>query len=278
MTTEQPSPADTPADRYTHGHHASVVSRHARRTAERDAAFLLPSLRPGMRLLDVGCGPGTITTGLARLVAPGEVVGIDVAAEVIESARTHAAEVGATNARFETANVYDLPYEAGSFDAAYANQVMQHLAKPVDALAEMRRVVRPGGLVAVRDADYATMTAWPRSSSVDRWLEVYHAVAERNGADPDAGRRLRAWASAAGLVDLEVTAVVELMSEPGEAADWGRSWAERALHSNFKPQAIEYGIATEAEIDAIADGWRAWADSPEAFFMFVHIQCIGRVS
>ncbi|MDA0302165.1 MAG: methyltransferase domain-containing protein [Chloroflexi bacterium] len=276
MTSEQPLSADVPADRYTHGHHASVVSRHALRTAEREAAYLLPRLHPGLRLLDVGCGPGTISSGLARAVAPGEVVGIDVSADVIDRARAHVAEAGATNARFETANVYDLPYEAGSFDVAHAHQVMQHLADPEAALAEMRRVLRPGGLVAVRDADYATMSAWPRAASIDRWLEVYHAVAARNGADPDAGRRLRSWVSAAGFVDLEVTAVVELLADPADAADWGRSWAERALYSNFRPQAIEYGVATAEEIEAIARGWREWAESPEAFFMFVHVQCIGR--
>lgn len=275
--TEQQQPG-APVDTYTHGHHASVVSRHARRTAEREAAYLLPRLQPGMRLLDVGCGPGTITTGLARAVSPGEVVGIDVSDDVIESARAHAAEVGATNARFETASVYALPYADGSFDVAHAHQVMQHLADPVAALAEIRRVLRPGGLVAVRDADYATMTAFPPSPHVDAWLRVYHEVARRNGAEPDAGRRLRSWAQAAGLVDLEVTAVVELMAQPDEAADWARSWAERAQHSNFRPQAIEYGIATAEEIDAISRGWREWADHPEAFFMFVHVECIGRAS
>ena len=205
-------------------------------------------------------------------------MGIDVSEDVIATASAHVAEAGVTNARFETANVYALPYEDASFDIAHAHQVMQHLGDPVEALTEMRRVVRPGGLVAVRDADYATMIAWPRAASVDRWLEVYHAIAARNGADPDAGRRLRSWVTAAGFVDVEVTAVVELMSDPVEASDWGRSWAERALHSNFRPQAIEYGIATDDEVRAIARGWREWAESPEAFFMFVHIQCIGRVS
>ncbi len=268
--------AQPPADPYTHGHHPSVVSRHARRTAEHDAARLLPHLRPGMRLLDVGCGPGTITTGLARAVAPGEVVGIDVSPEVIEEARAHALAVGAANARFETANIYALADAAGTFDVAHAHQVMQHLAAPVDALTEMRRVLRPGGIVAVRDADYATMTAWPRSAAVDRWLAVYHAVAARNGADPDAGRRLRSWLLAAGFVDVEVTATVELMADPAAAADWGRSWAQRALHSNFRTQAIEYGIATDDEVQEIARGWDAWAESPEAFFMFVQIECIGR--
>ncbi len=278
MTSEQPHPAETPADRYTHGHHASVVSRHARRTAEREAAYLLPRLQPGMRLLDVGCGPGTITAGLARALAPGEVVGIDVSDGVIAIASAHVAEVGVANARFETANVYALPYETASFDVTHAHQVMQHLAAPVDALTEMRRVLRHGGLVAVRDADYATMTAWPRTASVDRWLEVYHAIAARNGADPDAGRQLRSWVIAAGFRDVEVTATVELMADPADAADWGRSWAERTLQSNFRAQALEYGIATDEEITAIARGWEAWAESPDAFFMFVHVECIGRAS
>lgn len=269
--TNQPA-----ADRYTHGHHASVVSRHARRTAERDAAYVLPSLGPGMRLLDVGCGPGTITTGLARAVAPGEVVGIDVAEDVIDAARAHAAEAAVANVRFETASVYALPYADRTFDVAHAHQVLQHLARPVEALAEMRRVLRPGGIVAIRDADYASMIAWPRSPAIDRWLEVYHAVAARNGADPDAGRRLRAWATEAGFVELRVTATVELMAEPAEAADWGRSWAERARHSNFGRQAVEYGIATAAEVEVIAQGWQTWAERPEAFFMFVHVECIGR--
>ena len=272
MTSEQP----VPADRYTHGHHASVVSRHARRTAERDAAYLLPRLSPGMRLLDVGCGPGTITAGLARAVAPGEAVGIDVAEDVIQRAREHAAAGPAASARFEVANVYALPFESASFDAAHAHQVMQHLARPVEALAEMRRVLRPGGLVAVRDADYATMTAWPKSPAIDRWLQVYHAIAARNGADPDAGRRLRSWVLAAGFVDVEVTAAVELMADPADAADWGRSWGERARHSGFAAQAIEYGCATAAEVEDIARGWEEWAESPDAFFMFVHVQCLGR--
>ena len=145
-----------PSDRYTHGHHASVVGQHARRTAEREAAYLLPRLQPGMRLLDVGCGPGTITTGLARAVAPGETVGIEVVPDVLVQAREHAASEGVTNVRFEEASVYALPYADVSFDVAHAHQVLQHLTKPEDAAREVLRVLKPGGLFAVRDADYAT--------------------------------------------------------------------------------------------------------------------------
>jgi ubiquinone/menaquinone biosynthesis C-methylase UbiE len=263
-------------DRYTHGHHASVVGQHARRTAERDAAFLLPHLRAGMRLLDVGCGPGTITTGLARAVAPGDVVGIELVDGVIEQAREHAAREGIDNARFEYGDVYALPYADASFDAAYAHQVLQHLARQADALAEMHRVLRPGGLVAVRDADYQTMLAWPRLPEIDRWLEVYHAVAWENGAEPDAGRRIPSWLTSAGFVDIEVTATPMLFRDRADVENWGFSWADRVTKSSLASQAIEYGFATREELDGIAEGWRRWARDPEALFLYVNVEGLAR--
>jgi SAM-dependent methyltransferase len=263
------------SDRYTHGHHASVVGQHARRTAERDAGYLLSRLRPGMRLLDIGCGPGTITTGLARAVAPAEVVGIDVAPAVIEEAARHLAESGVTNARFEVASVYALPYDDASFDVVHAHQVLQHLAKPADAAREAFRVLKPGGLLAVRDADYATMQAWPRLPEIDRWLEVYHAVATRNGADADAGRRLPAWLREAGFEAVETTGDAIVFAEPDAVRNWGLSWAERILRSSLAEQAVEYGIASRADLEAISTGWRRWADSPDALFMYTNIQSIG---
>ncbi|MEX2228937.1 MAG: methyltransferase domain-containing protein [Dehalococcoidia bacterium] len=262
-------------DTYTHGHHPSVVRRHQQRTAEKDAAYLLPRLSPGMRLLDVGCGPGTITVGLAAAVAPGEVVGIDVVDEVLTQARAHAAGAARANVRFEQASVYALPYEDATFDAAHAHQVLQHLSRPADALREIRRVLRPGGIIGVRDADYATMSGWPRSPALDRWLDVYHRVATRNGADADAGRRIRSWLREAGFADIELFPTVELYVE-AEAADWGNSWAERVLHSSLAEQALAYGVATRDELEAIAAGWRAWARADGALFMFVQIAALAR--
>ena len=116
--------AETPQDRYTHGHHESVVQNHARRRAEVDAWFLLPRLSAGMSLLDVGCGPGTITVGLARAVAPGEVTGIDLSEEVLAQAREHAASESVDNLTFELGDVYQLDYEDGAFDVVYANQLL----------------------------------------------------------------------------------------------------------------------------------------------------------
>ena len=131
------------SDTYLHGHHDSVLRSHRWRTAENSAAYLLPRLRPDARVLDVGCGPGTITADLAGLVPDGEVTGIDAAVGVLAQARQEAERRGRDNVRFETGDVYRLGYPDGTFDVVHAHQVMQHLSNPVAALREMRRVL-PG--------------------------------------------------------------------------------------------------------------------------------------
>ena len=262
------------SDSYTHGHHASVVQQHLRRTAEEAASFLLPKLTAQMRILDVGCGPGSISVGLARHVPAGEVVAIDVAEEVLDVARQRAADEEVTNIRFEPASVYELPYEDAAFDAVYAHQVLQHLSDPVAALREASRVLKPGGMVAVRDADYGTMVEWPKSPEIGRWRDIYHAVAEANNADADAGRALPSWLRHAGFSAVEVFLDNWRFDDPETVRNWGESWAVRTTDSAFGKQAVQYGIATEVDLAEIAAGWRAWTTDPDAFFMFIHVGCL----
>ena len=135
-------------ERYSHGHHESVLRSHQGRTAENSAGFLLPHLEAGQDLLDVGCGPGTITTDLAQRVAPGRTTGIDLSSDVIATARQTQDQAGRTDVVFEQASVYELPFADKTFDVVYAHQVLQHLSEPVAALIEMRRVLREGGVLA----------------------------------------------------------------------------------------------------------------------------------
>ncbi|HZN15376.1 MAG TPA: methyltransferase domain-containing protein [Acidimicrobiales bacterium] len=250
-------------DTYSHGHHDSVLRSHRARTAENSCAYLLPSLKPGLDLLDVGCGPGMITADLARRVAPGRVLGIDVVsvAQVDDPP---------DNLSFSTGDVYALEFEDASFDVVHAHQVLQHLTRPVDALREMRRVLRPGGTLAVRDSDYAGFVWAPDDPRLDRWMELYHQLTERNGAEADAGRYLLGWAQAAGFTDVVATSSTWTFADTDTRRWWADVWADRVEQSGYGEQSLAYGLSTPEELAAIATAWREWATRPDAFFAVLH--------
>jgi SAM-dependent methyltransferase len=268
----------SPAETYTHGHHDSVLRSHRWRTAANSAAYLLPKLAPGQRLLDIGCGPGTITLDLARLVAPGQTIGLDREVQPLVSARAAAVEQGVHNVGFTVGDVYQLDFPDDSFDVVHAHQVLQHLTDPVAALREMGRVCRSGGYLAVRDADYAAMTWYPDNPRLDRWLELYRRVARDNGGEPDAGRRLLSWAHAAGFSDVASTATVWCYSTSDERAWWGGLWAERITESALAHHAVVGGFANSAELAELADGWRDWAAQDDGWFAVLNAEVLCRVA
>lgn len=262
--------------RYTHGHSESVLRSHTWRTAENSCAYLLDDLGPGIDLLDVGCGPGTITTDLARIVAPGRVVGVDTSHEVLLKASELASARGVTNTMFEPADVYALPYGNASFDVVHAHQVLQHLDDPVAALREMRRVLRPHGVLAVRDVDYGGMRWFPRLPGLDEWLDLYQQIARRNGGEPDAGPRLLGWVRAAGFTDTTATASTWCYADDETRHWWAGVWADRVQHSRFAEHAEELGLADASGLEAMADAWREWGEREDGWFAMVHGEVVAR--
>ncbi|RKN35119.1 methyltransferase domain-containing protein [Streptomyces hoynatensis] len=261
---------------YTHGHHESVLRSHRWRTAENSAAYLLPELRPGLDLLDVGCGPGTITADLAALVAPGRVTAVDSSPGVLDTARAEAAARGLTGVTFATADVRALDLPDGSFDVVHAHQVLQHLGDPVAALREMRRVCRPGGVVAARDADYATMTWYPQVPGLDDWLALYRRLARANGGEPDAARRLVSWARAAGFTEVTASASAWCFASLEERSWWSELWAARITRSALAEQAVSSGEATREELERLAAAWREWGAAEDAWFGIIHGEILCR--
>ncbi|MEZ5093887.1 class I SAM-dependent methyltransferase [Nocardioides sp.] len=266
---------DAAGGRYTHGHAESVLRSHRWRTAANSAAHLLPHLRPGLDLLDVGAGPGTITADLAELVAPGAVTAVEVSEEAAAVTRDGLASRGVA-AEVRVADVHALPFDDGSFDVVHAHQVLQHVADPVQALREMARVARPGGLVAVRDSDYHGFVWAPASPALDRWLQLYDVVARGNGGDPDAGRHLVRWAREAGLEVLSATSSTWCFAEPADREWWGGLWADRLTRTTLGEQIVTAGLADPGELAEIAAGWRAWADDPDGWFSVLHAELLVR--
>ncbi|WP_367046390.1 methyltransferase domain-containing protein [Streptomyces sp. Je 1-332] len=261
---------------YTHGHHESVLRSHTWRTAANSAAYLLDAVKPHMRILDIGCGPGTITADLAELVPEGHVTGVDHAPGILDRARATAAERGLENVEFAVADVHALDYPDDSFCVVHAHQVLQHVGDPVRALSEMRRVCAPGGIVAARDADYSAMTWYPNSPVMDGWLELYLRVARANGGEPDAGRRLKSWALAAGFDDVTASSGTWCYSSAEERAWWSGLWADRTVASAYAERAVRDGHADAGELRTIADAWREWGSRDDGWFTVLHGEILCR--
>jgi ubiquinone/menaquinone biosynthesis C-methylase UbiE len=261
-------------DVYIHGHHDSVLRSHRWRTAENSAGYLLGRLNPGDHLLDVGCGPGTITVDLARILTDGQVLGVDREPDILISARELAAKSNVSNLTFEVGDVYHLQYPDGRFDVTHAHQVLQHMADPVAALVEMRRVTRRGGIVAAREGDYGAMNWYPAMAELDDWLALYYKVARSNHGEPDGARHLRSWALQAGFSEVETQASIWCYATGEERQWWGDLWADRATKSTFATQALELQLADGASLQRISDAWRRWADHEDAIFLIPHVEVI----
>jgi SAM-dependent methyltransferase len=257
--------------RYTHGHHDSVLRSHRWRTAENSAGYLLSHLHPGMDLLDVGCGPGTITRDLARRVAPGSVVGLDASSSVIDEAAGGSEIAGLT---FEVGDLFQLRFDNAQFDVVHAHQVLQHVDDPVAALTEMRRVCRPGGIVAVRDADLLATRFFPDDPVLERAHAAYGTLTQVNGANWDAGRKLLHWALEVGFSSIAPSASAWCFATPADRAWWGDLWADRYTQSSVAEQLLEHGIATREDLSEFAAAYRRWAECPDGWWAVLHSEVV----
>ncbi|MCU1594024.1 MAG: putative ubiquinone/menaquinone methyltransferase [Frankiales bacterium] len=257
---------------YTHGHHESVLRSHRWRTLENSAAYLLPHLTSTSTVLDVGCGPGTITADFARRV--GHVTALERTADALDLARVEMKDL--SNASFVVGDVHALDLPDDSFDVVHAHQVLQHVADPVQALREMRRVCKPTGLVAVRDSDYLGFVWFPRLPELDRWMELYQAAAIGNGGEPQAGRRLLSWARRAGFREIVPSSSTWCFATPEDRDYWGGMWKDRILQSALTTQLLNDGLSTPAELQGISDAFGAWAEDEDGWFSLLHGEVLAR--
>jgi ubiquinone/menaquinone biosynthesis C-methylase UbiE len=200
------------ADTYGLGYSAPAIAFMAERNAETHAGFFVSQLRPGWHVLDAGCGPGTITLGLAHLVQPGQVTGIDVEDSQFSSARERA-ELEELNVKFQAASVYELPFEDGSFDAVFSHALLEHLSDPGAALVELRRVLKLGGLIGVRAGDLGGTLIDAASDGPAQAFAAYLASQINDSKDPHVGRKLGRLLRRAGFEVQKMTACYEVITE-----------------------------------------------------------------
>jgi SAM-dependent methyltransferase len=251
-----------------------------RYVADRDAArflpFLLPHVRSGIDVLDVGCGVGSIALDLAPKIVPGRIVGVDADDEQLEVARRAAAERGLDNATFATASVHALPFEDASFDVVYANAVLMYVREQVRALAEMRRVLRPDGVAAVTDDDLGTVVISPESPELRLAPRLFERAVAHEGGDARYSRHLRTLMLEAGFARTEGVAHAPEVYGDLTSTRW---FAEFAVGLLTAPRMAEVivaeGWATREQLDDVIAAVREWGELPDAFASWLYCGALG---
>ena len=252
-------------EQYTMGYGPAATAIMAERTAQSHAAFFLPHLKSEMSLLDCGCGPGTITLGFAELVAPGQVVGTEIEDTHVALARENAAKRNIPNARFETADLYELPFADASFDAVFISAVLGNLRQPIRGLREAYRVLKPGGVIGVKEFDHGGDLVYPPDPAIERYGELYLRLRRENGHDPEGGRKLGALLLEAGFGDPRFTAVYESFADA--KAVGGFAYVSAGLLAEGWGEAFtSRGWATAEDISEMRTAWQRFAAFPGAIF------------
>ena len=209
----------------------------------------------------------------------GKVIGCDPVGSVLEQATADAASRGLSNVVFEPADANALPYADETFDVVTCHQVLQHVSDPVGILREMRRVTKRGGLVAAREADYATFAWYPEPPALARWAELYQLISRANGGEPNAGRYCHVWARRAGFESHDIGSSWDHWRYTGERVrQFSESWAGRIVQPGFLKTAVDKGFCSEEEIRGISDAWKAWGTQEDAFIAIPHGQILCRKS
>ncbi|KAL4874274.1 S-adenosyl-L-methionine-dependent methyltransferase [Aspergillus karnatakaensis] len=267
---------------YTTNHAPSVLHTHSWRTVQNSAPHLLPYLTTtpksisNPKVLDVGCGPGSITIDIARLLPSAHVTGVEYVPDPLPQARDLAAKSGITNIDFQVADIHALPFPDESFDIVHVHQVLQHISDPVNALRELHRVTTRGGIVSLRES--ASMTWYPVNQGISAWLALTTEVAMERGGNPHPGNRIHCWAREAGfeLGRMERSAGTWCFSTPEEREYWGEGMARRMEGSGFADGVVDGGFASRSEMEGIARGWREWVGDEQGWFAVLHGEVICR--
>ena len=252
-----------------------VEQQVAARLPEDYADFLLPFLdRRSTHLLDVGCGDGALSLGLAACCA--RVTAVDLDPEEFRAAQAFA-EARRLEVVFEEGDATRLTHADETFDAVLAHSVLEAGPVPARVLAEAHRVLRPDGRVGVASVEYGGLVlAGPEVDLLRRSNTIRERLWQLGSADPFLGRELRRLLGEAGFVDVEATTKAFSYGTPTRVRAFAAGRGAECADEEHVAHAVEAGLATPDELAAMADAWAAWGASPASYAAFTWCRAVGR--
>jgi ubiquinone/menaquinone biosynthesis C-methylase UbiE len=263
----------TSRENYTMGYGPAATALMGRRTAQSHAAFFVSHLKSGMKVLDCGCGPGTITLGFAELVAPGSAIGTDVEASQMALANESAVSRKVSNARFDVASIYELPFADAYFDAVFMSALLGNLSEPMRGLREAHRVLKPGGFIGVKEFDHGGDIVYPLEPAMAKYDELYRRLRSEYGHNGETGRMIGSLLLEAGFSELAMTATYESLSDPGVLQGAAQVFIG-LLAEGWSEAFTSRGWATEDDIQDMRDAWLRFARFPGALFVAAWCEAI----
>jgi SAM-dependent methyltransferase len=263
---------------YPFGYGPAATGIMESRSAESNASFLLSHLRPGMAVLDVGCGPGSITVGIAEAVSPGDVLGIDIEASHIAIGNQRAASLGLKNCRFETASIFDLPLSDNSVDAVYGHAILMQFSDLNAVWIEIKRVLKPSGLIGFREIDFGASLYHSDTSPFRQLQQVLRRSIAHNGGNPDIGRRLPSILTGAGFEILTTGAVYNVTPTPDAMAKRNAAMARLWRESEFPEQAETLGWISSEQRATMVERLEAEAKDRGSFAASTYVEVVARLT
>jgi len=260
---------------YAPGYEEGITDLFRFRNAERFSRHLLVHLRPGMRVLDGGCGPGTITVGLASRVAPGDVLGIDRDEKQVAAATTMAQQAGVLNVRFEAGDILHLPCPDASMDAVHLCCILTHILQPLEALKEAWRVLKPGGIVSLRDPVFASTIWCPENSLLIEACQLIIRAIRYAGGDANRGKDLGVLLHEAGYGDLHLSAAYDGPQNPAERPGFCALLAGVFSETQMARLLVAQGWTTQSRLEQIARAIQELGSDPRGFVAVPHIEALG---
>lgn len=211
----------------------------------------------GGRVVDIGCGSGSMARAIARAHPKAEVVGVDIRPNYLEFARAKAAEEGLGNVRFVEADVFALPFEDGAFDTLWSKYLFQWLKDPAPAIAEAARVIRPGGQLVSADLVDFVVEHHPADPGFD--AEARRVMPQF--VDVGIGRRIAPRLLALGFADVAVTIETDRLFTVIGAIDPERRWNWEVQWRAARPRLVQI-LGGEAAADAFIESFFRHHDDP----------------